>query len=77
MGILGDLWWLSGLVLAAPLAVISVEYVGQGEQLWGAFFVLVALAALLLPEYIRWRLFGGSSVLARAPLVGGKVGEEE
>lgn len=71
MGLLNDIWWLSGFVLAAPVAIVAVEYLGRSEYVGGAFFLLVALAALLLPEYVRWRLFGGGSILEKIPTVGG------
>lgn len=70
MGLLNDIWWLSGFVLAAPVAIVAVEYLGRSQWVGGAFFLLVALAALLLPEYVRWRLFGGRSVLQHIPGVG-------
>lgn len=75
MGLLNDIWWLSGFVLAAPVAVVAVEYLGRSEFVGGALFFLVAVAALLLPEYVRWRLFSGSSVLERLPFVG--AGDDE
>jgi hypothetical protein len=70
MGLLNDLWWLSGFVLAAPVAVVGVEYFGRGNTVGAAFFLVVAVLALLLPEYVRWRVFGGGSVLERIPLLG-------
>jgi hypothetical protein len=70
MGLLNDLWWLSGLALAAPIAVVALEYFGGGDTLVGVAFVALALVALLLPEYVRWQLFGGSSVLEYIPGIG-------
>jgi hypothetical protein len=76
MGLLNDIWWLSGFVLAAPLAVVGVDYLGRANPIMGGGFLALALAALLLPEYVRWRLFGGSSVLEKVPLVRG-AGDEK
>jgi len=76
MGLLGDVWWLSGLVLAAPLAVVGLDFLSRERPLMGAAFMAVALAALLLPEYVRWRIFGGGSVLERIPGVGTAADEE-
>lgn len=76
MGLLGDIWWLSGMVLAAPLAVVGMDYLGRQQPLMGAAFMAVALAALLLPEYVRWRIFGGGSVLERIPGIGAAADEE-
>jgi hypothetical protein len=71
MGILNDLWWLSGFVLAAPLFVVGVDYLGQNEPVWGGFFLLIAVAALALPEYVRHTLFGGDErFLATVPGIG-------
>ena len=71
MGLLNDLWWLSGFVLAAPLAIVGVDYLGQGNTMMGAFFLVVAVAALALPEYVRHQLFGGDeSFLATVPGLG-------
>lgn len=71
MGILSDLWWLSGIVMASSVAVAAVSSLTQGHTVLGVLLLGVALAALLLPEYVRWRLFGGRSVLEKIPGLGG------
>jgi len=73
MGLFNDLWWLSGFVLAAPVAVVGVDYLGRGDALLGGFFLLVALVALALPEYVRFRLFGSGSFLEHVPVLGWRL----
>lgn len=78
MGILNDLWWLSGIALAAPVAIIGVEYLGRSDPVMGIFFLLVAAIVLLLPEYIKRRLFGSAtSGLASVPVVGKRFRDDE
>lgn len=78
MRIANQLWWLSGIMLAAPLVVPGAEYVLAGNHLWGALFLALGLFVLFVPEYIRWRWLGGSSPFERVPLLGtrGDQGEE-
>ncbi len=70
MGILNQLWWLVGLVMAIPLMLPGIENVLTGNYLWGALLIAFGLVALFMPEYIRWRLLGGSSPFERIPLLG-------
>jgi hypothetical protein len=76
MGILNQLWWVIGLVMALPLIVPGVGLVADGSA-WGALLVVLGLLALFLPEYIRWRLLGGSSPLERVPGLGPRPDGEE
>lgn len=76
MGLLNDIWWLSGIVMASSVAIAAVSSLRGGHQVLGAGLIVVALAALLLPEYVRWRLFGGSSILEHVPGVGGGDADE-
>lgn len=77
MGLLNDLWWLSGFALAAPVAIIAVDFLSRGRLLMGVFFLVVAAVALLLPEYIKRRLFGSAtSRLGSVPVVGRRFDEK-
>jgi len=78
MGILNDVWWLVGFLMAAPVAVPGVDNVLAGNYAIGGLFFVLAVLVLLLPEYLRWRLLGGSSPFERVPLIGarGERGEE-
>lgn len=42
----------SGLIFAIPLGIIGVEFLARGRPVFGAGFLLVAAAMLLLPEYV-------------------------
>lgn len=78
MGLLNDLWWLSGFVLAAPLAIVAVEFLGNGNLPMGIAFLVVAGLVLLLPEYVKRRMFGNAtSRLGSVPLVGGRFRDDE
>lgn len=77
MGILNQLWWLVGVVMAMPLLIPGVGLLGDGSR-WGVLLLALGLVALFLPEYIRWRLLGGNSPFERVPLLGARAdnGEE-
>ena len=76
MGILNQLWWLVGIVMAMPLLVPGVGLLNDGSQ-WGVLLLVLGLVALFAPEYIRWRLFGGSSPFERVPLLGTRADNDE
>lgn len=77
MGILNQLWWLLGVVMAVPLMLPGVEHVLTGSYQWGVLFLALGLIALFLPEYIRWRLLGGNSPFDRVPLIGTRTDQGE
>jgi hypothetical protein len=77
MGILNQIWWLLGVLMAIPLAVPGVENVLAGSYPTGGLFLGAALVVLFLPEYLRWRLLGGSSPFERVPVVGARGEETE
>jgi hypothetical protein len=70
MGILSDIWWFTGVLLALKPTMVGLRMLESGDAAVAAAWFVLALAALFLPEYIRWRLFGGRSVLERLPRVG-------
>lgn len=70
MGILNDLWWLVGIVMAAPFIVPGTESILAGSYPRGIFFLFCGLGMLFLPEYLRWRLLGGGSPLEHLPMIG-------
>lgn len=70
MGILNTVWWTTGVLMAAPLVRLGVDSVLASSYPKGALFLAVGLLVLLLPEYVRWRLLGGSSPFERVPFVG-------
>jgi len=76
MGILNDVWWLMGIVMAGPFIVPGVDSVLSGSYPQGILFLAVGFGTLFLPEYLRWRLLGGDSVLAKVPLLPGPADEE-
>lgn len=76
MGILNDVWWLVGIVMAGPFIVPGIDSVVAGSYPQGALFLSVGLGTLFLPEYFRWRLLGGESVLAGVPLLPGPADED-
>ncbi|WP_122090661.1 DUF7533 family protein [Halalkalicoccus subterraneus] len=55
-GILSMIQLGSGLIFAVPLGVIGVEFLTSGRPVFGAGFLLVAVAMLFLPEYIVRRI---------------------
>lgn len=77
MGILNQLWWLIGLGMAVPLILPGIDNVLAGSYLWGALLIVFGLIALFMPEYIRWRLLGGSSPFERVPLLAGRTDSAE
>ncbi|MFB6299712.1 MAG: hypothetical protein ABEH65_05570 [Halobacteriales archaeon] len=78
MGILNDIWWLLGVLMAAPLMVPGVEAVLAGSYPRGILWIGLGVVVLFLPEYLRWRLLGGSSLFERIPLIGSpSSGDEE
>ena len=70
MGIINTVWWTVGLLTAFPLVGLGVRSVLAERYPEAALFLGLGLLVLFLPEYIRWRLFGGGSVLERVPLFG-------
>ena len=70
MGILTDIWWMLGWLMAAPLLVPGVDNILAGTYPRGVLFLALGAVALFLPEFIRWRLLGGGSPFERIPLVG-------
>lgn len=75
MGILNQIWWLLGFVMAAPLLVPGVGAVVAGNAPRAAMFLSLGLFVLLLPEYIRWQLLGGSSPFERVPLLSSRANQ--
>lgn len=55
-GLFGLVQLAGGLVLAIPLAIIGVEFLQQGRSILGIGFLAIAVAMLLLPEYIVRRI---------------------
>lgn len=76
MGILNQLWWLVGVVMAMPLLIPGVGLLADGSG-WGVLLLVLGLVALFLPEYIRWRLLGGGSPFERVPLLGARADTSE
>lgn len=76
MGILNQIWWLLGFLMAAPI-LITGERVLADNTLFGVLLLALGLAVLLLPEYLRWRLLGGSSPFERVPLIGTRADQGE
>lgn len=77
MGLLNQIWWLMGFLMAAPLLVIGSEGVLAGNLARGVLFLAVGVVALFLPEYIRWRILGGSSPFERVPVIGARGEQDE
>lgn len=77
MGILKDVWWLLGILMAAPLVLPGVENLLSGSYPRGALFIALGAVVLFLPEYLRWRLLGGRSILERVPLIGPRGTQQE
>lgn len=77
MGILNDLWWLLGFLMAAPLVIPGAQNILAGNYPWGGVFLGLGLILLLMPEYLRWRLLGGNSVFERVPLLRSRANESE
>lgn len=55
-GLLGTISLVSGLVLAIPMAIIGLEFLGRGQRLLGVAFLGLAVAMLFLPEFVMRRL---------------------
>ncbi|PSQ01423.1 hypothetical protein BRC94_04110 [Halobacteriales archaeon QS_5_70_17] len=51
-GIVGTLQLLGTVVLAAPLALLGVQFLLSGRELTGALFVVLAAAMIALEEYL-------------------------
>ncbi len=77
MGVLNQIWWLLGVMMAIPIAIPGVEAVFASDYQFGILLLAVALAVLLLPEYIKWRLVGGSSPFERVPFLTTSAGQGE
>jgi len=77
MGILSDVWWLLGFLMAGPFLVPGVQSVIEGSYPSGALFLACGLGMLFLPEYIRWRLTGGSSPFERVPFLESRTDQSE
>lgn len=77
MRIVNQLWWLSGILMAAPLLVPGTEHLVAGSYWWGGLFVTLGFFVLFVPEYIRWRWLGGSSPFERVPLIGTRANRAE
>ncbi|NHN42127.1 hypothetical protein G9C85_10880 [Halorubellus sp. JP-L1] len=73
MGILNDVWWLLGFLMAGPFLVPGAQSLIEGSYPTGALFLACGIGMLFLPEYIRWRLTGGNSVLERVPFLGSRT----
>ena len=78
MGILNQIWWLLGFLMAAPLLLAGVENVLSSDYPLGVLLLALGGVVLFLPEYLRWRLLGGGSLFERVPLIGSRAdrGEE-
>ncbi|ADJ16085.1 DUF7533 family protein [Halalkalicoccus jeotgali] len=67
-GILSMIQLGSGLIFAIPLGIIGIEFLTNGRPVFGAGFLLVAAAMLLLPEYVARRVGSPREwVLGRLP----------
>ena len=77
MGILNQIWWLVGILMAAPILMAGVRSVLAGNTAPGVLFLALGAVALFLPEYLKWRLLGGSSPFERVPLVGSRTDQTE
>lgn len=77
MGLLNDIWWLLGILMAIPLVVPGVENVLAGSYPRGGLFLALGAVVLFLPEYIRWRLLSGSSPFERVLLIGTQADQGE
>lgn len=75
MGLLNDIWWVMGLLMAARVWYPGLENALAGNYPIAGLFFVLGLVALFLPEYIRWRLLGGNSPFERVPVVGARVGK--
>jgi hypothetical protein len=74
-GIVGTLQLLGTLVLAAPLALLGVQFLVSGRHLMGGLFVALAVAMVGLEEYLTTPQDVPAKVAERA--VGGVVEDEE
>ena len=70
MGILNQIWWLLGFLMAAPLLMAGVENVLSTDYPMGVLLLALGGVVLFLPEYLKWRLLGGGSLFERVPLIG-------
>lgn len=72
-GLLGTLSLVSGLILAIPMAVIGVELVVRDRPFLGIAFLGLAVAMLVLPEFVLRRVIRSLSGLRqRLPGTGNK-----
>ena len=76
MGIVNDLWWLTGVLLAAKPTLVGLRLVESGDPVGASGWLMLAVVALLLPEYVKRELFGGPPLLSSLPVVGGRFEEE-
>lgn len=76
MGILNQVWWLLGFLMAAPFLMAGVGNVLAGNYPIGTLFLMVGAGVLFLPEYLKWRLLGGSSPFERIRLIGTRSNQE-
>lgn len=76
MGIVNDLWWLTGVLLAAKPALVGLRLIESGDPVGASGWLMLALVALALPEYVKRELFGGAPMLSSIPVVGGRFEEE-
>lgn len=77
MGILNQIWWLMGIMMAGPLVVPGIGAIVAGSYPKGVLFLVLGFFVLLLPEYIRWQLLGGSSPFERVPLMASRANQRE
>lgn len=77
MGILNQIWWLLGFVMAVPLLMGGVDSVLSSNYPLGLLLLAAGGVVLFLPEYLRWRLLGGSSPFERVPLLGTREEQTE
>lgn len=76
MGILNQLWWLLGFLMAVPLLMAGVGNVLAGSYSIGILFLSLGFGVLFLPEYLKWRFLGGSSPFERIRLIGSRANRD-
>ena len=60
MGIVRTLQFVATLVVAAPIAMVGVFNLAEGQYAHGAFFLVAALGLLGVSEYLYVRLTRGT-----------------
>lgn len=77
MRIVNQVWWLLGFLMAAPLLMSGVESVLASNYPLGVLLLASGGAVLFLPEYLKWRLVGGSSPFEWIPLIANRTDQTD